>query len=466
MAVLVSVRTFAMSGARYDRRDDRYRDDGRARRDDRGGGHRDRRDDDRRDPAPRRDRSRSRDRRPPIPHRSRSPTPDRRLQRRRPTLFDVPPDGEIGVQMPGGGVGVPPGLRGLSSATDHSQIGLPPGMGLVGGVQTGGVPPGPPGVGAAPQATRHARRLYVGSLPPSANEFSTSTFFNQALRAVSGAVENTPGDPVLNAYFNVEKRFAFVEFRSIIETSNALGLDGVVMDGQAIRIRRPNDYNAAAAAALGPSLPSQSLNLAMVGMAGVVGAAGGATNTTAPVSAEDQANRLFIGGLPYFLTDQMVKELVEAFGVTKSFKLVIDPETGNSKGYGFFVYQDPSVTDVACQGLHGMKMGEKTLTVKRAGESKGAASQGTAAPQAPAGYGYAVPGGDGKGLSCFTTFRLPDCPYETDIYFYNLRRAAPKPAAAAAAAGGFGNTVARPPVQPAVARRVPVRYVRNRRAPG
>jgi splicing factor U2AF subunit len=303
----------------------------------------------------------------------------------------------------------------------------------------------------------------VGSLPPSANEFSTSTFFNQALRAVSGAVENTPGDPVLNAYFNVEKRFAFVEFRSIIETSNALGLDGVVMDGQAIRIRRPNDYNAAAAAALGPSLPSQSLNLAMVGMAG---AAGGATNTTAPVSAEDQANRLFIGGLPYFLTDQMVKELVEAFGVTKSFKLVIDPETGNSKGYGFFVYQDPSVTDVACQGLHGMKMGEKTLTVKRAGESKGAASQGTAAPQAPAGYGYAVPGGDGKGLSCFTTFRLPDCPYETDIYFYNLRRAAPKPAAAAAAAGGFGNTVARPPVQPAVARRVPVRHVRNRRAPG
>lgn len=232
----------------------------------------------------------------------------------------------------------------------------------------------------------------MGSLPPSANEFSTSTFFNQALRAVGGAVENTPGDPVLNAYFNVEKRFAFVEFRSIIETSNALGLDGVVMDGQAIRIRRPNDYNAAAAAALGPSLPSQSLNLAMVGMAG---AAGGATNTTAPVSAEDQANRLFIGGLPYFLTDQMVKELVEAFGVTKSFKLVIDPETGNSKGYGFFVYQDPSVTDVACQGLHGMKMGEKTLTVKRAGESKGAASQGTAAPQAPAGYGYTVPGGDG-----------------------------------------------------------------------
>ena len=59
----------------------------------------------------------------------------------------------------------------------------------------------------------------------------------------------------------------------------------------------------------------------------------------------------------------MVKELVEAF---EQFQLVVDRETGNSKGYGFFVYQDHSVTDVACQGLHGMKMGEKSLTVQRA----------------------------------------------------------------------------------------------------
>ena len=99
-------------------------------------------------------------------------------------------------------------------------------------------------------------------------------------------------------------------------------------------------------------------------MANAGGAAVGSRQPAVP--PEDLPNRLFIGGLPYFLNETMVKELVEAFGPTKSFVLVTDRETGNSKGYGFFVYQDQSVTDVAMRGLHGMQMGEKTLTVRRA----------------------------------------------------------------------------------------------------
>ncbi len=34
--------------------------------------------------------------------------------------------------------------------------------------------------------------------------------------------------------------------------------------------------------------------------------------------------------------------------------------------YGFVVYQDPNVTDVAVAGLNGLRMGERTLTVRRA----------------------------------------------------------------------------------------------------
>ena len=36
--------------------------------------------------------------------------------------------------------------------------------------------------------------------------------------------------------------------------------------------------------------------------------------------------------------------------------------------YGFVVYMDPTVTDIACAGLNGMRMGERTLTVRRATE--------------------------------------------------------------------------------------------------
>lgn len=36
--------------------------------------------------------------------------------------------------------------------------------------------------------------------------------------------------------------------------------------------------------------------------------------------------------------------------------------------YGFVVYSDPNVVDVACAGLNGLKMGDRTLTVRRAAE--------------------------------------------------------------------------------------------------
>jgi hypothetical protein len=39
-----------------------------------------------------------------------------------------------------------------------------------------------------------------------------------------------------------------------------------------------------------------------------------------------------------------------------------------SRRYGFVVYTDPAVTDVACAGLNGLKMGDRTLTVRRAAE--------------------------------------------------------------------------------------------------
>ncbi|EFN54776.1 hypothetical protein CHLNCDRAFT_58050 [Chlorella variabilis] len=89
-----------------------------------------------------------------------------------------------------------------------------------------------------------------------------------------------------------------------------------------------------------------------------------------PMSGADAAERIFIGGLPYYLTEEQCRELLASFGAIKSFDLVKDKETGQSKGYGFCVYEDPRVTDVACQGLNGMRMGDRTLTVRRATEGQ------------------------------------------------------------------------------------------------
>lgn len=45
-----------------------------------------------------------------------------------------------------------------------------------------------------------------------------------------------------------------------------MALDGIMFEGVAVRIRRPNDYNPAAAARHGPSTPNPQLNLAAVNL--------------------------------------------------------------------------------------------------------------------------------------------------------------------------------------------------------
>ncbi|XP_020579838.1 splicing factor U2af large subunit B-like isoform X2 [Phalaenopsis equestris] len=205
------------------------------------------------------------------------------------------------------------------------------------------------------QATRHARRVYVGGLSATANEQSVASFFSQVMSAIGGNTAG-PGDAVVNVYINYEKKFAFVEMRSVEEASNAMALDGIIFEGAPVKVRRPSDYNAPLAAALGSSQPNPNLNLAAVEL--LLGSASGL----------EEPDRIFVGGLPYYFTEAQVRELLESFGALRGFDLVKDRETGNSKGYAFCVYQDLSVTDIACAALNGIKMGDKTLTVRRANQ--------------------------------------------------------------------------------------------------
>ncbi|KAJ6682097.1 U2 SNRNP AUXILIARY FACTOR LARGE SUBUNIT [Salix koriyanagi] len=177
------------------------------------------------------------------------------------------------------------------------------------------------------QATRHARRVYVGGLPPTANEQSVATFYSQVMAAIGGNTAG-PGDAVVNVYINHEKKFAFVEMRSVEEASNAMALDGIIFEGAPVKW-----------ALLRVLLVDLRVQIAF-----------------------------FVGGLPYYFTESQIRELLESFGPLRGFDLVKDRETGNSKGYAFCVYQDLSVTDIACAALNGIKMGDKTLTVRRANQ--------------------------------------------------------------------------------------------------
>ncbi|KAK9824357.1 hypothetical protein WJX72_009674 [[Myrmecia] bisecta] len=328
----------------------------------------DRRDKDRDRKKSRRSRSRSRDRdgkhRSSHRSRSRSGSPPARRRRERKSGFDVAPAGGVVPGMLPGAL--PAGVPGSAVVSGFSAplMGAPT-LGM--GVLPGGIQP------PSQQATRHARRVYVGGLPPTGNEQNIATFFSNALAAVGGTTAG-PGPCVVNVYINYEKKFAFVEFRTVEETSNAMALDGIMFEGVSVRVRRPNDYNPAMASALGPSVPNPALNLAAIGLT-----PGGGGGGLGGVQMLDAAERVFVGGLPYYLSEEQCRELLGSFGAIKSFDLVKDRETGNSKGYGFVVYGDPNVTDIACAGLNGMRMGERTLTVRRATESKPPDGAGTTA---------------------------------------------------------------------------------------
>ncbi|KAI3458248.1 hypothetical protein Pfo_014911 [Paulownia fortunei] len=294
----------------------------------------------------RRDYDRDREDRPRSEHRSRSRSRSRSKSKRMSGFDMAPPSAllsnataAVAGQLPGNTPAIP-GMFANMLPLAAGQFGALPVM---------------PVQAMTQQATRHARRVYVGGLPPTANEQSVATFFSHVMSAIGGNTAG-PGDAVVNVYINHEKKFAFVEMRSVEEASNAMALDGIIFEGAPVKVRRPSDYNPSLAATLGPSQPNPNLNLAAVGL--TPGSAGGL----------EGPDRIFVGGLPYYFTESQIRELLESFGPLRGFDLVKDRETGNSKGYAFCVYQDLSVTDIACAALNGIKMGDKTLTVRRANQ--------------------------------------------------------------------------------------------------
>jgi len=88
--------------------------------------------------------------------------------------------------------------------------------------------------------------------------------------------------------------------------------------------------------------------------------------------------------MPPYLNEDHVMELIKAFGDLRSFNLVKDVATGVSKGFAFCEYLEPSVTDIACQGLNGMEIGDKKIIMQRAsvGSVKGYPAMGTTVPVA------------------------------------------------------------------------------------
>merc|ERR1719187_1274990 len=197
--------------------------------------------------------------------------------------------------------------------------------------------------------TRQARRIYVGNIPFGSTEQTVMQFFNEQMSMCGLTNQREKGDPVIACQVNADKNFAFLEFRSTDEATKSMGFDGVIFLGQGLKVRRPRDY---------------------VPIPGAEGEGDVTVPGVVSTVVKDTPHKIFIGGLPNYLTDDQVKELLSSFGQLKGFNLVCDGNTQLSKGYAFAEYVDPNITDQAIDGLNGMQLGDKKLLVQRASVGK------------------------------------------------------------------------------------------------
>jgi cold-inducible RNA-binding protein len=77
-------------------------------------------------------------------------------------------------------------------------------------------------------------------------------------------------------------------------------------------------------------------------------------------------NKLYVGGLPYSVTDGKLEELFQAHGTVESARVISDKFTGQSRGFGFVEMGSGNEAQTAIDALNGTQFDGRTLTVNEA----------------------------------------------------------------------------------------------------
>lgn len=78
------------------------------------------------------------------------------------------------------------------------------------------------------------------------------------------------------------------------------------------------------------------------------------------------ATKLFVGSLPYSVTDDDLADLFKDFGTVASAKVIFDRETNRSKGFGFVEFEDDAAAKQAIDALNNKEVQGRTIVVNEA----------------------------------------------------------------------------------------------------
>lgn len=249
-------------------------------------------------------------------------------------------------------------------------------------------------------ATRRARRLHMGNLPPGMGEPVIKELLNTAMKGATLTLPSDPnGDPVNSINMSGDGRFCFVEFRSVLECNNALLLDKMELMTKTIRLSRPNDYVPAPAemeqAVIPPGISNTNAVAPAVNMSALLGGLGIPSIPAAPpvnihlslglqanpaaqkanaLSLTRKARRLHIGNLPpgVGLTAEVLSQFFSAALISANLheaentegEPVLDAMVDGGGKYGFIELRTVAEAN-SCLALNGIEFGGRALKVER-----------------------------------------------------------------------------------------------------
>ena len=77
-------------------------------------------------------------------------------------------------------------------------------------------------------------------------------------------------------------------------------------------------------------------------------------------------NKLYVGNLPYGVRDNDLEQAFGQFGAVTSARVMMERDTGRSKGFGFIEMASDAEAQAAIQGMNGQPLGGRSLVVNEA----------------------------------------------------------------------------------------------------
>ena len=108
-------------------------------------------------------------------------------------------------------------------------------------------------------------------------------------------------------------------------------------------------------------------------------------------------NKLYVGNLPYSVRDEDLQQSFGQFGAVTSAKVMMERDTGRSKGFGFVEMASDAEAQAAINGMNGQPLGGRSVVVNEARPMEARPPRTGGFGGGGGGYGGGGGGGDRSG---------------------------------------------------------------------